>query len=108
MPRGKKTQETPAKLEQNRLMWATYGRDARIMPVSWEVKEAQFAEAVLAIVSSGASVFLRSGSGGGAVGVAIWEGDVRHPATWCYTSEDLDAWSADVLDAIADREATNG
>jgi len=97
MPRGSGPKESPAKLVQNQLMWATYGKGARISLTSWDPKAVAFVEAILEVLASGATVVLRPGSGAGSVGVAIWEGDFRHPPTWCYTSEELDDWSAGVI-----------
>ncbi len=100
MPRGKRPEETPAKLEQNRLMWATFGKKAKVTIASWDPKQVQFTQALLEILTTGATVVLRPGSGGGSVGVAIWEGDFRHPPTWCYTSEELDEWSAAIMESV--------
>lgn len=97
MPRAKSPKETPQKLEQNRLMWEIGGKDARILITGWDPKQVQLVEALLEVVASGATLVFRPGSGGGAIGVAIWEGDFRHPPTWCYTSEEVDAWSEAIL-----------
>jgi hypothetical protein len=45
------------------------------------------------VLSTGAAIFARPGSGGRAIGIAIWEGDTRHPAKWLYEASELDDWS---------------
>jgi len=100
MPRTSKPRETPAKLQQNATMWGIFGKGATISVASWDPKQVQLVEAILEVVASGATVVVRPGSGGGSVGVAIWEGDNRWPPVWCYTSEDLDAWADGVLDRV--------
>lgn len=64
---------------------------------SWDLKTSIFAEAALAIIASGATLVIRPGSGGRALGVAIWEGDDRHPPQWCYDEAELDEWAAGVV-----------
>lgn len=99
MPRGKIVRETPAKMEQNRLMWGIFGGEAKVSVLSWDPKQVQLVDAILHVLDSGSSVFIRPGSGGGSIGIAIWEENNRWPAKWCYTSEEVDAWAAAVLEA---------
>lgn len=105
MPRKPAAKESPAKLQQNLAMWGIYGKEARVLPSGWDPKQVQLVDALLHVISSGATVVLRPGSGGGAVGVAIWEGDLRHPAVWCYTSEELDQWAEGVMQRVGELEA---
>jgi hypothetical protein len=69
----------------------------------WDPKTEALVQALLEIVSSGSTVVLRPGSGGRALGVAIWEGDERHAPMWCYDAEELDHWAARVLAMIEQR-----
>jgi hypothetical protein len=92
--------ETPAKLEQNRLMWGTFGKGAALSIAAWDCKSADLVQALLEVAATGSTVVLRPGSGGGALGIAIWEGDTRWPPTWCYTSEEVDAWAWAVLEKV--------
>ena len=107
MPRQGKPRETPAKMEQNRLMWATYGKKARLLVNSWDPKQVQLVQALLEVVASGATVVLRPGQGGGSIGIAIWEGDFRHPPEWCSTSEELDFWAEGIILAVAQGEGSD-
>lgn len=100
MPRPVKPKETPEKLAQNRLMWGTFGPTTVLSVTSWDAKQVQLVDAILEVVASGSTLVVRPGSGGGAIGIAIWEGDHRHPPVWCYTSDDVDAWAAGVLDRV--------
>lgn len=100
MPRGTKPKESPVKLEQNALMWATFGKGAKIQLASWDCKQVAVLQAVLEVLTTGSTVVFRPGSGGGSLGVAIWEGDHRHPPTWCYTSEELDEWADGILERV--------
>jgi hypothetical protein len=101
MPRDRgKPKETPEKLAQNRLMWGTFGKGTKISVASWDPKQVEVVQAILEVVASGSTVVLRPGSGGGALGIAIWEGDTRWPPVWCYTSEEMDAWANGVLERV--------
>lgn len=80
-------------------MWGIPGADTVPAVDSWDPKTDVLADALLAIVASGATVVLRPGSGGRSIGVAIWEGDFRHPPTWLYDSEEMDNWGQAILRA---------
>lgn len=97
MPRAKGQQQADQSRELRGLLWAQYG-SKRVVEVvaSWDPKPEVIA-AVLEVVSSGCTVVLRPGSGGGAIGVAIWEREFRHEPVWCYSAEDLDGWASDIL-----------
>lgn len=98
MPRPARPKETAAKLEQNRAMWDTFGRKTKVLVTSWDPKQVQLVEAILEVVASGSTVVFRPGTGGGSVGVAIWERKVQHDPAWCNTAEELDAWADWVLE----------
>jgi len=93
MPRGSGKPATPAQQEQRRLLWAMTGVVEGESLRQWDPKAQAFAEAILDILSTGAAIFMRPGSGGRAIGIAIWEGDTRHPAKWLYEASELDEWS---------------
>jgi hypothetical protein len=97
MPRGSGKQATPVQQEQRRLLWAMTGQVDGEGLRQWDPKSADFVEAVLDVLSTGAAVFMRPGSGGRAIGIAIWEGDTRHPAKWLYEASELDEWSRLIL-----------
>jgi hypothetical protein len=97
MVRSKAAAKPTVASEQRRLMWGIPGGREADSLARWDPKQQPLIEALLAIVSSGASVFLRPGSGGRSVGIAIWEGDVRHAPTWCYDTEELDEWAESIL-----------
>jgi hypothetical protein len=102
MPRGSGKAVTPAVSEQRRLLWEMTGDNGGNGLRQWDAKADVVLEALLGIVSTGAVVMLRPGSGGRALGIAIWEGDVRHPATWLYESLELDDWSQKVCRRLRD------
>ena len=88
-------------------MWGTYGtRNDRTL-ADWDPKTEPLVAALLQVVASGATVVLRPGSGGGALGIAIWEGDVRHAPRWCYEAEELDDWADWVIEQGKGREAAD-
>lgn len=61
----------------------------------------KFCQAILEVTAAGGSLFMRSGSGGQSLGIAIWEGDTRHPAKWMGDAEGINAWSEAVLELVA-------
>lgn len=71
----------------------------------WDPDMQRFGQAILEVVAANGTLFIRSGSGGQSVGIAIWEGDTRHPAKWLQDAEGIDAWSAAVLQAIPGKTA---
>lgn len=93
MPRGSSGNVTPAKREQRRLLFEMVGEHQGESLTQWDPKAEMFLEAVLGVLSTGSALFIRPGSGGRAIGLAIWEGDTRHPAKWCYEAEELDDWA---------------
>jgi hypothetical protein len=106
VPRAKGSRETAAKLAQNGSLWGDYGTHDVYELTGWDIKQQAFIDAVLAIVSSGATLLVRPGSGGRSIGIAIWEGDFRHSPKWCYGSEEVDQWAADVIERANGRAAT--
>lgn len=96
MAAHKPAPKNPAKQEQARLLWGT-GR-VRNQPelYDWDPKQVALVEALMTVLASGSTVVFRPGSGNRSIGVAIWEGDHRWPPTWCYDSEELDEWAADI------------
>lgn len=100
MPRGSGKLVPPAIQEQRRLLWSMMGQQDGESLRQWDPKAQDLVEALLAVLSTGAALFIRTGSGGRAIGVAIWEGDVRHPAKWLYEASELDDWSRLILKTI--------
>jgi hypothetical protein len=100
MPRGKPTLLTPAKQQQRKILWDQTGEAQEWALMDWDCKTEPLVEALLGVLASGATVVLRPGSGGRSVGVAIWEGDVRHSPTWCYEPEELDSWATRILERL--------
>lgn len=93
MPRGSGKQVSPAIQAQRRILFEMTGDHASDTVERWDPKAELLVSALLGIVGTGAVVMLRPGSGGRAIGIAIWEGDVRHPARWFYESGELDDWA---------------
>jgi hypothetical protein len=88
-------------------MWGLNGADTLPTVESWDAKSAPLVEALLAIVSTGCTVYMRSGSGGRAIGLAIWEADTRGDTKWVYDAEELDMWAAQVLAIRNKRNASS-
>jgi len=107
MPRRGKGDETPAAKEQRVLLWGSYGKIAQPELSSWDPKQEPLIEALLTVVESGATLVLRPGSGGRALGLAIWEGDFRHPPVWVYTAAELDDWASEVIERARGRDAAD-
>lgn len=97
MPRGSERKVTPAVADQRKVLWEMTGSHEGDGLRQWDPKAVTVLEALLGIVSTNAVVMLRPGSGGRALGIAIWEGDVRHPATWFYETSELDEWALKIL-----------
>ncbi len=93
MPRGSSKPVNSAVVEQRKVLWEMSGEVEGNSLRQWDPKLEDLVEALLGIVSTGAVVMMRPGSGGRALGVAIWEGDVRHPVKWFYEASELDDWS---------------
>jgi len=102
MPRGSGKQATPAVQAQRRLLFELVGEHEGEGLRQWDPKAVPLVEAILGIVSTGAAVFIRPGSGGRALGIAIWEGDTRHPAKWLYEVQELDDWALIILKRLGD------
>lgn len=66
----------------------------------WDPDMQAFGQAILEVVGKGGTLFVRGGSGGQSVGIAIWEGDTRHPAKWLQDAEGINAWAEAVLKAV--------
>lgn len=105
MPRAKRVPSSPARQLHERLWAEVAGAPLEYSLADWDPNAAQFLQAVLEIVNTGASVFIRPGSGGRALGIAIWEGDDRYPATWFSEFEELDAWTKRVVEQAEGRAA---
>jgi hypothetical protein len=67
----------------------------------WDPDMQAFGQAILEVVAKGGTLFVRSGSGGQSVGIAIWEGDTRHPAKWLQDADGINAWAQAVLAVTA-------
>lgn len=95
MPRASKSSQQPtAKSEERRLIYAQFGAYPESTLQDWDPKPDQLVAAILQVVSDGATLVIRPGSGNRSIGMAIWEGDARHAPKWCYDGEELDEWAA--------------
>jgi hypothetical protein len=102
MPRGSGKQTSPIVVEQRRILWEMTGESEGNGLRQWDAKAEGVLDALLGVVSTGSVVLLRPGSGGRALGIAIWEGDVRHPAKWLYEAAELDDWARLILKRLGD------
>ena len=96
MPRAKSSGSGQAAREQAQLLWGMGVDPYEAGVLGWDWQDAVFCEAVREVLSSGASIFMRPGSGGRAIGIAIWEGDHRHPPKWLYEGAEIEEWATGV------------
>lgn len=97
MPRARRIPSTAGRQAYESLWAQQLGTPLKFTVEDWDPDMATLGQAILEIVATGASVFVRSGQAGASLGIAIWEGDERHPATWFGEPEELNAWSAGIL-----------
>jgi len=64
----------------------------------WDPDMQAWGQALLEVCAKGGTLFVRGGSGGQSLGIAIWEGDTRHPAKWLQDADGINAWSKAVLE----------
>lgn len=98
MPRAKQGNAPTAIAEQRALLWLQTGDNSGLALYDWDADGPAWLQACMEIVASGATLVIRPGSGGRSVGVAIWEGDVRHPPKWCYDDDELTTWARGICD----------
>lgn len=103
MPPRRSPKDSPEKQAFNQLMWAQSPNGEWSGVSSWEPRGEELAQALLEVLASGSAIFIRPGSGGRAIGIAIWEGDTKHPATWCYDDEEVNMWAAGILQRVANK-----
>lgn len=96
-------ERTQAERTQAHLLWEQTGSVVDYEIGDWDCKPGVL-EAILAILSTGSAVFLRPGSGGRAVGIAVWEGDTRHAPKWVYDASELDDWAEWVRQRAEERK----
>lgn len=97
MPRAQKQVQAAALNKQQHVLWDIPGGQVVDTIDRWDPKTEVFTQAILEIVATGATVVVRPGSGGRSVGIAIWEGDFRHPPKWLYLTEELDEYCESIL-----------
>lgn len=82
---------------ERRLVYQQFGSYNQPGLKDWDPKQVQLVEALLQVLSDGATLMIRPGSGNRSIGIAIWEGENRWPPTWCYDAEEVDSWAENVL-----------
>lgn len=97
MPRQKAKQTTPLEAAAQRVLWDLTGQLYTQTVADLDPKPEPFVKAILAIMETGAALFMRPTSDGYAIAIAIWEGDVRHKATLCHETEQVDLWAEEVI-----------
>lgn len=102
MPHKPANKQPTPKSEQQRSIYLDFGEVYSSSLRDWDPKQVQFVEAILEVLSSGATIVMRPGSGGRSIGIAIWAGEDRGAPRWCYDSEEIDEWTGRVLE-IRDR-----
>lgn len=105
MPPRPKSDGKTARQDLQHLLYLQTGEVPDWVLDTWEPMHVQFFDAIAEILGQGNTVVLRPGSGGRAIGIAIWRGESRPPAKWFYDQDELDAWTAHVLQVKAKRTA---
>lgn len=105
MPRKVSSQKSEAVTAERQLIWAQFGSYNHATVGDFDPKAEALVEALLHVVSTGATLVLRPGSGGRSLGIAIWEGDFRGAPQWLYDSEEVDNWATTVLSVKRAAEA---
>jgi len=72
----------------------------------WDIKAAQFSEAILCILATGAAVMFSTSQQGAAISATIFDGDYK-ARKYLTDSVELDDWSMEVV-ARADRALSSG
>lgn len=104
MPGQRKKLDKEAVLDQQHLLYLQTGTVPDWTLETWEPRYESFFDAMAEILSQGNSVMIRNGSGGRAMGIAIWRGDSRPPAKWFYDHDELNEWCEHVLRVKKARE----
>jgi hypothetical protein len=106
MPRGKADSARAEAIKtQNTLLWGQTGKLPEYSLTEWDIKTEAMVTALLEVLSTGASVLLRPGSGARSIGWAIWEGDARHAPKWLYSDEEVDEYVAGLLELVRQRKS---
>jgi len=98
MPRKAPTPAEAAATGQRNILWGMGHDPAARALTNWDPDTARLVQAILLVVESGATLVIRPGSGSRSIGVAIWEGDMRHPPTWVYDEDELNTWAQRIGD----------
>jgi len=95
MPRGKKLGNNPEAFQKQSIWNLTEDSSAENVR-QWDFKTAQFAEAIMCIISTGAAVMIGTTKAGGAVSLTIFDGDHK-VRKYVEDSIGLDDWADDVI-----------
>lgn len=106
MPGGRKPEKKSPLHELAHLIYLQTGEVPDFQLASWEPRYQELVDALFEVVGQGYTLVLRPGSGGRALGLAIWNGDSRPPAKWFYDQDELDAWADNVLAVKRKRESS--
>lgn len=99
MPRAAKPNTQAAAKELIQAWWAQTGELPNYKLADWDPDTAAMCQMVLEVLSSGGTVVFRPGSGGRAIGVAIWAGDNRPPAKWFSDHDELNEYTRAIVSA---------
>lgn len=101
--RAKKPETTYPKVAIQQ-WWQQTGTQFEYKLSEWDPDTAIVVQAILELLEDGLTVVIRPGSGGRAIGIAIWQGDNRPPAKWFGDQDEMNAWCTTIVEAAIARK----
>lgn len=94
--RAKKPETTVPKVAIQQ-WWHQTGTQYEYQLSEWDPDTATVVQAILELLDDGLTVVLRPGSGGRAIGLAIWKGDDRQPAKWFGDQDEMNEYCTNIV-----------
>lgn len=84
--------------------WQQTGTQYEYRLSEWDPDTAVVVQAILELLEDGLTVVLRPGSGGRAIGMAVWQGENRPPAKWFGDQDEMNAYCGIIAQAAVARK----
>jgi len=101
--RAKKPVTTVPK-EAIKQWWHQTGTQYEYKLSEWDPDTVTVVQAILELLESGLTIVIRPGSGGRAIGMAIWHGDDRPPAKWFGDHDEMNEYCRLIVEAAITRK----